>query len=93
MNREESRITDRKHRSNGRLLFSSWQQFTLNHGPRGRISLFGINIDGADYAAFSTGEGMRIKHMPCNMTKDLTLFVESHRVRWDGAGSLGCVRL
>jgi hypothetical protein len=77
----------------GRLLFASWQRSTLNRGPRGRISLFGINIDGTDYAAFSTEEGMRIKHMPCTTTKDLAVFVESDRVPWDGAGSLGCVGL
>jgi hypothetical protein len=77
----------------GRLLFACWQRSTLNHGLRGRISLFGINIDGTDYAAFSTDEGKRIKHMPCTTTKGLAVFVESDRVPWDGAGSLGCVRL
>jgi hypothetical protein len=78
---------------NGRLLFASWQLSTLNRGPLGRIALFGINIDGTDYAAFCTDEGKRIKHMPCTTTKGLAVFVEADNVPWDGAGSLGSVRL
>jgi hypothetical protein len=77
----------------GRLLFASWQRSTLNRGPLGRIALFGINIDGADYAAFCTGEGKRIKHMPCTTTKGLAVFVEADSVPWDGSGTLGSVRL
>jgi hypothetical protein len=77
----------------GRLLFASWQRSTLNRGPRGRIALFGVNIDGTDYAAFSTDEGKRIKHMPCVTTKGLAVFVEADRVPWDGAGNLAYVRL
>jgi len=77
----------------GRLLFAGWQRSKLNRGLLGRIALFGINIDGADYAAFSTDEGKRIKHMPCITTNGLAVFVETDRVPWDGAGSLGCVRL
>ena len=78
---------------NGRLLFASWQRSTLNRGLLGRIALFGINIDGADYAAFSTDEGKRIKHMPCTTTKGLAVFVEGDSVPWDGSGSLGSVSL
>ena len=79
--------------SDGRLLFASWQRSTLNRGTLGRVALFGINIDGADYAAFCTDEGKRIKHMPCTTTKGLAVFVEADSVPWDGAGSLGSVRL
>ncbi|MHC4112852.1 MAG: HzsA-related protein, partial [Planctomycetota bacterium] len=77
----------------GRLLFASWQRSRLNRGFSGRVALFGINIDGTDYAAFSTHEGKRIKHMPCTTTKGLAVFVEGDSVPWDGSGSLGSVRL
>jgi hypothetical protein len=77
----------------GRLLFAGWQRARLDRGPLGRVALFGINIDGADYAAFCTDQGKRIKHMPCTTTKGLAVFVEADRIPWDGAGSLGCVRL
>jgi hypothetical protein len=77
----------------GRLLFASRQCSTLDRGLRGRISLFGINIDGTDYAAFCTDEGKRIKCMPCTTAKGLAVFVESDTLPWDGAGSLGCVKL
>ena len=77
----------------GRLLFASWQRSTLYKALLGRISLFGIGIDGTDYAAFCTSEGKRIKHMPCITTKGLAVFIEADRLRWDGAGSVGCVNL
>lgn len=77
----------------GRLLFASWQRARLNRGPFGRIALFGINIDGADYAAFCTDEGKRIKYMPCTTTKGLAVFVEGDSVPWDGAGTLSSVSL
>lgn len=77
----------------GRLLFASWQRSSLNRGLFGRISLFGINIDGTDYAAFCTDEGKRIKHMPCTTTKGLAVFIEADRLPWDGAGSVGSVQL
>ena len=79
--------------SDGRLLFASWRRSMLNRGPRGRIALFAVNIDGADYAAFSSGGGKRIKHMPCTTTKGLAVFVEADSIPWDGAGSLACVNL
>ena len=79
--------------SDGRLLFAGWQRFGLNHGLLGRVALFGVNIDGTDYAAFSTDEGKRIKHMPCTTAKGLAVFVEADKLPWDGAGALGSVRL
>jgi len=79
--------------SDGRLLFAGWQRSGLNHGLLGRVALFGVNIDGTDYAAFSTDEGKRIKHMPCTTAKGLAVFVEADKVPWDGAGTLGSVRL
>jgi hypothetical protein len=77
----------------GRLLFAAWQRARLDRGPLGRVALFGINIDGADYAAFCTDEGERIKHMPCVTTKGLAVFVEAGSVPWDGSGRLACVDL
>jgi hypothetical protein len=47
----------------GRLLFSSWQRSTLEHGSRGRVRLFGINLDGTDYALFADPTGPAIQHM------------------------------
>ncbi|MBN2269133.1 MAG: hypothetical protein JXN61_00875 [Sedimentisphaerales bacterium] len=79
--------------SDGRLLFAGWQRSGLNHGPLGRVALFGVNIDGTDFAAFSTDEGKRIKHMPCTTSKGLAVFVEADTLPWDGAGTLGSVRL
>ena len=76
----------------GRLLLASWRRSGLGRGELGRISLFGVNIDGADYAAFCGDKGKRIKHMPCT-TKELAVFVEADKVPWDGAGTLGCVNL
>ncbi len=77
----------------GRLLFANWRRSSLYRGVAGCISLFGISIDGTDYAAFCTDEGKRIKHMPCTTTKGLAVFIESDRLQWDGAGSVGCVRI
>jgi len=77
----------------GRVLFAGWQRSTLERGLLGRVALFGINIDGADYTVFAADEGRRIKHMPCTTTKGLAVFVEADKVPWDGAGYLSCVRL
>jgi hypothetical protein len=77
----------------GRLLFASLQRSKLSRGATDGISLFGISIDGTDYAAFSSEKGKRIKHMPCTTTKDLAVFIESDRIQWDGAGCVGCVRI
>ena len=77
----------------GRLVFASWQRSRLSDEPAGRIGLFGINIDGSDYAGFATGQGKRIQQMPCVTTRGLVVFVEGDTVGWDGAGSLGAVTL
>ena len=77
----------------GRLLFAGWQRSTLARGPLGRVSLFGVNIDGTDYAAFSGDQGRRIKHMPCVTAKGLTVFVEADVLPRDGSGYLSCVKL
>jgi hypothetical protein len=85
--------------SDGRLLFASEHKggsrtapTEINSELSGRISLFGINIDGTDYAMY-TGQGKRFKRMPCTTTKGLAVFIESDQFRWDGAGSIGCTLL
>ncbi|UCF13939.1 MAG: hypothetical protein JSW59_11045 [Phycisphaerales bacterium] len=78
---------------NGRLLLASWQRSTIEHGLVGRVSLFGINIDGTDYAAFCTSEGKRAKRMPCVTTKGMAIFVEADVPAADGSGSLGSEKL
>lgn len=77
----------------GRLLFASWQRGRLVRGTRGHVSLFGVNIDGADFALFAGQAGRRVKHMPCVTADGLVVFVESDRVPWDGAGYLSCVTM
>jgi Tol biopolymer transport system component len=79
--------------SDGRLLFSSRHSSALNPEFAGSISLFGINIDGTDYALFQSDKGRLIKRMPCSTTKGLAVFIESDQFRWDGAGSIGCTLL
>jgi Tol biopolymer transport system component len=76
----------------GRILLASWQRADLRHGSQGRVSLFGINSDGTDYALYTGDKGQRIKHMPCETTDGLVVFVEGAWVGWDGAGQLGAVK-
>ncbi|MFH1922237.1 MAG: hypothetical protein ABIP48_20425, partial [Planctomycetota bacterium] len=77
----------------GRILFASWQRSRLDHGLLGRVGLFGVNIDGADFALFAGYEGRRVKHMPCVTAGALAVFVEADQVPWDGAGQLASVTL
>jgi len=79
--------------SDGRLLFSSRHRSEINPELPGRVSLFGINIDGTDYAMFHTDKSKRMKRMPCTTTKGLAVFVEADKLRWDGAGSIGSTLL
>jgi len=80
-------------KQDGRVLFAGWQRSQLDRGPRGRIALFEINLDGADYAIFAGDQGLRIKQMPTVTSNRLAVFVEADRVGWDGAGSLAAVSL
>jgi hypothetical protein len=79
--------------SDGRLLFACERRSMLNPELPERISLFGINIDGTDYAVFHTKDGRQIKRMPCTTTKGLAVFIEGDRFTWDGAGSIGSTLL
>jgi hypothetical protein len=77
----------------GRLLLASWQRCNLDWGILGRVGLFGINLDGTDYALFAGSQGRRVKHMPCVTAGGLLVFVEADEVPWDGAGCLSCVQM
>lgn len=77
----------------GRILFASWQRHNLDRGPRGRVALSGVNLDGTDYALFAADEGLRVKHMPCVTSERLAVFVETDQAPWDGAGRLAAVSL
>jgi hypothetical protein len=79
--------------SDGRLLFASRHRSLFNPELPGRISLFGINIDGADYALFHADRGRKIKRMPCTTSKGLAVYIETDELRWDGAGSIGSTLL
>jgi hypothetical protein len=77
----------------GRILFSHWQADRLQPGPDGRFDLFGIGLDGTDYAAFSGSQGKRVKQMACTTLKRKAVFVESETASWDGAGNLATLDL
>jgi len=79
--------------ADGRILFASWQRHNLDRGVRGRVALFGVNLDGTDYAVFAADEGLRIKHMACTTPMRLAVFVEAENLPWDGAGRLASVSL
>ena len=76
----------------GYLLFSGWRLVSDPDFPKGRIGLYGAQTDGIDYSFFGGLDGKRIQHMPTLTTDGLVVFVESDRVGWDGAGTLGSVR-
>lgn len=69
----------------GRMLFSG--------RGRERVELFAVNIDGTDYAAFSGGQGGRVKRMACVTAKRMVLFVETDGAARDGAGPLAVIDL
>lgn len=76
----------------GRVLYSGWQRSQVHYGPNGRLSLFHINSDGSDGAAYALAQGKPFKRMPCVTTSGLVVFVESDALdTWDGAGTLGAV--
>jgi hypothetical protein len=77
----------------GRVLLSSWQRRDLSRGMNGRVALFGVNIDGADYALYCGDQGKCFKLMPCETADGLVVFVESFGMTWDGAGHLASVNI
>jgi hypothetical protein len=58
------------------LLYAGWQRSTLAHGASGRVSLFGVNIDGTDHALFAEQAGLPVKRMPCVTDRGEVVFVE-----------------
>ncbi len=75
----------------GRLVFTSYQRSTLKRGVWGRAALFGVNIDGTDYALFGDVNGRRVKRMPCVTDRGLVVFVEGDQLAADGSGQLAAV--
>jgi hypothetical protein len=69
----------------GRMLFTQQQG--------ARSALFGVNLDGTDYALFSGFAGGRLKRMPAVTANRVVMFVESMPGTWDGAGALATVGL
>ncbi len=74
----------------GRLVYACWQRSTLERGLLGRVTLFGVNIDGTDYALFGDPSGLPVKRMPCVTDRGLVIFVESE-FGSDGSGQLSAV--
>ena len=79
--------------ADGRLLFASGHRNAPIRGLQGRSGLFGVNIDGTDYALFAATDGRHIQRMPCVTSDGLAVFVEADEAQWDAAGSLACVSL
>ncbi len=77
--------------ADGRLLFSSARRRYSDQPVSS--ALFGVNIDGTDFALFAGDEGRRLKRMPSVTSDGLAVFVETDRAVPDGAGMLSCVNL
>lgn len=76
----------------GRLIFSGWRKPAGSGDARGRMSLFGMNIDGTELELYGAAEGKRLQHMGCATRDGRVVFVESETASWDGAGQLGEIR-
>ncbi len=81
----------------GRMLFSAWRTREAGFGTGARIELFGINIDGTDFAAFSGPQGLRTKQMSAVTANREVVFVDAFldadRAAWDGGGPLAAISL
>ncbi len=75
----------------GRMVISSRQSHRVEPGPEDRAPLFGVNVDGTDYAAFTGGQGAAWKWAPAVTSNGLVVFVESDQPRPDRAGWLAAV--
>ena len=75
----------------GRLLLSGERGLGLERGSS-RFDLFGVNLDGTDFALYSPAGPARLRHMACS-TQKLVIFVESDSPAPDGSGSLGSVAI
>ncbi|NLH17073.1 MAG: hypothetical protein GX455_10885 [Phycisphaerae bacterium] len=75
----------------GRLLLSC--QRGIGADPKaGRYDLFGVNLDGTDFALYSAAGPARFRSMACS-TSNRVIFVESDSLTGDGGGSLGSVTI
>jgi hypothetical protein len=77
----------------GRVIYAS-QQYPLAgllDPLAGRVSLFGVHIDGMEQELYAGGQGRKIRQMPCATPGGKVVFVETDSAPWDGAGQLACV--
>lgn len=77
----------------GRIVFAAGQGKDLFDPAPARTSLFGVNLDGTDYALLSGPEGPERKRMPAVTTGRLVVFVEPRSVEFLSGGALGSVSL
>jgi hypothetical protein len=75
--------------TDGRMIYTGWQR---HDGGAGRIQLFGVNLDGTDYALFSDETGTT-KRMACSNDRRQVIFVESALGSADGAGRLAVLSI
>ena len=75
----------------GRMVFWSRQMHRQEPGPQARAPLFGVNVDGTDYAIYTGGQGAPWKWAPAATTGGLVVFVENEEPRADRAGWLAAV--
>lgn len=69
----------------GRVLFG------VDHPGKDGGSIFGLNIDGTDYATFLGEQGKALNRMPSATNRGLVVFVESDQFMEDGGGTLAAV--
>jgi hypothetical protein len=75
----------------GRLILASLRR--RHPEETATLALFGVNIDGTDFALIAGEEGRRFKRMPCITADGLAVFVETDLAASDDAGFLSCVSL
>jgi hypothetical protein len=76
----------------GRLLLAGERRLGIGRDSQTRFDLFGVNLDGTDFALYSPAGPARFRHMACS-TQKLVIFVESDSPAPDGSGSLGSVTI
>jgi hypothetical protein len=76
----------------GRVLFAAERYPSEPGALAGRVSLYGINMEGTDAELYGAEQGGRVQRMPCATESGLVVFVEAETAARDGAGQLACVR-
>ncbi len=80
--------------SDGRVLFSSWQQHSGRFPPQGMIALMTVNWAGTGLNLFyGNHRGLAVKTMACEMPGRTVVFVESDGEGYGGSGQLARVSL